>query len=144
MRTYTPKLVQEPTPEGGERLQWTSFMAEQIHEGISFVLADILRKTVHISKKEYAAYLGVDPRTLRRFEVKNRLNPAASDRAYRLARLLEAATELHDGDTVRAVRWLKTPNRALGDQRPIDMVATQPDYDRVMNLIGALQEGVFV
>jgi len=144
MRTYTPKPEQGHTPAPGERPQWTAAMAEQIHEGIPFDLADRLRETVRISKKEYAVYLGVDPRTLGRFKVRKRLNPAASDRAYRLARLLEAATELHDGDTVRAVRWLKTPNRALGDKRPIDMVATQPDFDRVMNLIGALQEGVFV
>jgi len=142
MRTYAPRLEQGPTPEGEER-QWAAFMAGQVHEGIPFDLADRLRRTLQIGKKEYAACLGVDPRTLGRFKAKGRLNPAASDRAYRLARLLEAATA-DDGDTVRAVRWLKASNRALGNQRPIDTVTTQPDCDRAMNLIGALREAVFV
>ncbi len=152
MKTYVPRNasheggVEKAKARGSEIAFWLQKMTRELRErgDVAFDDAERLRTFIELSKKEFAAQIGVDPRTLTRFRARGRLNPAASDRVYRLARLLEVATELHDGDEVRATRWLKTPNRALGDRRPIDMVATQPDFERVMDLVGALEEGVFV
>lgn len=55
---------------------------------------------------------------------------------------MEAATWLHGGDRAPAVAWLEAPNRGLGDRRPMEMVVTQPGYERAMDLIGALEEGL--
>jgi len=124
---------------------WIDRLKESMDEGVPYDLAEEIRGSLGLSKTEFAIYfLMVNPRTYARFKRTGRLNPAASDRAYRLARLLEAATALHDGDEVRAIRWIKTPNRALGDRRPIDAVRNELDFERAMDLIGALEEGVFV
>ena len=124
---------------------WIDRLKESMDEGVPYDLAEEIRGSLEISKTEFAIYfLMVNPRTYIRFKESGRLNPAASDRAYRLARLLEAATALHDGDGVRAYRWIKMPNRALGDRRPIDAVRNELDFQRVMDLIGALEEGIFV
>lgn len=152
MKTYIPtepETKQRPGLRDTDVTKWFHYSAtlkKELQERgfVQYQLAHELMVWVQVSKKEFASKLGVDPRTLTRFKQKGELSPAASDRLYRLARLLEVATELHDGDEVRAMRWLKTPNRALGDRRPIDMVATQPDFERVMDLVGALEEGVFV
>ncbi|WP_287371932.1 antitoxin Xre/MbcA/ParS toxin-binding domain-containing protein [Oceanithermus sp.] len=143
MRTYTPPKEKSPVTETGIQID-LSTMTREMSEGVPFQLAEEIRTLLDLNKTSFARKLGVDPRTLSRFRKSGRLNALASDRVYRLASLVEAATELHEGDQVRAIRWLKTPNRALGDRRPIDAIASQPDYERAMDLIGALQEGVFV
>ena len=131
---------------GGAFFRALQELARELQEnGVAkYHFAETVMTRIGVGRKEFASRLGVDPRTLTRFKKRGELNPAASDRLYRLARLLEAATKLHGGDEARAVRWLKTPNRALGDRRPIDMVATEPDFERILDLIGALEEGVFV
>ena len=140
---YTLPKEESPATETGIQIDISS-MVREMPGGVPFEVAERVRLLLNVNKTTFAGKLGVDPRTLSRFRKTGRLNALASDRVYRLARLLEAATELHEGDQVRAMRWLKTPNRALGDQRPIDAIESQPDYERTVDLIGALQEGVFV
>lgn len=146
MRTYAP--VGEPAEPGGREAslsRWLETLARELQDqgGADFAHAERMMEAIRLTKRELASRLGVDPRTLGRFRERGRLNPMASDRLYRLARLFEAAIELHQ-DEAQAARWLKTPNQALGGVCPMDMIATEPDFEQVMNLLGALKEGVFV
>jgi len=115
-------------------------------EGVlPFDLAETLRKRLGFSKEGFATkYLSVSARTYGRFGERGRLSPTISTRVYRLARLLEAATNLHAGDVARALRWIDAPNLALGGRCPIDGISRQADFDQVMGLVGALEDGVFV
>jgi len=72
------------------------------------------------------------------------LTETAQNQERRRAELINAAIELYDGNQEQAQRWLETPNRALGGRRPIEMTSNESEFEQVMNLIGALEEGVFV
>lgn len=138
MRTYAP--VGEPAEPGGREAslsRWLETLARELQDqgGADFAHAERMMEAIGLTKRELASRLGVDPRTLGRFRERGRLNPMASDRLYRLARLFEAAIELHQ-DEAQAARWLGVC--------PMDMIATEPDFEQVMNLLGALKEGVFV
>lgn len=63
---------------------------------------------------------------------------------YRFAEVLKAATDLFEGDKVRARQWLLNPVRGLGRRRPVEMSATSAGAEAVLNLIGRLKHGVAV
>ncbi|MFT0137715.1 antitoxin Xre/MbcA/ParS toxin-binding domain-containing protein [Alcanivoracaceae bacterium MT1] len=63
---------------------------------------------------------------------------------YRFAEVLKAATDLFEGDKVRARQWLLNPVRGLGGRRPVEMIATSAEAEAVLNLIGRLEHGITV
>lgn len=88
--------------------------------------------------------LVINPRTLRhRRARRERLSPEESDRVVRLARTLSSA-ERTFGDRPQAWRWLRKPNRSLGGQRPVDLLATETGARAVEESLVRLDEGMFV
>jgi hypothetical protein len=55
-----------------------------------------------------------------------------------------AAVELFDGDLAATRAWLEGPAPALGGAAPINMLAAEPGFTAVMDLIGSLEHGVFL
>jgi putative toxin-antitoxin system antitoxin component (TIGR02293 family) len=87
--------------------------------------------------------LVINPRTLRhRRARRERLSAEESDRAVRLARTLSSA-ERTFGDRERAWRWLRKPNRSLGGQRPVDLLATETGARAIEESLIRLDEGMF-
>jgi len=110
MRTYFPKETASEEPEGAsaELARLVGALEHELKErgSVGFGAALELMGWLGLGRREFAARLGITPRALARFARRGALGPAASDRLYRLARLVEAATRLHHGDRARAVAWL--------------------------------------
>ena len=47
------------------------------------------------------------------------------------------------GDKERALRWLKTPVPALGDQTPLSLLGTEGGAERVEDVLGQIEQGVW-
>jgi putative toxin-antitoxin system antitoxin component (TIGR02293 family) len=71
-----------------------------------------------------------------------RLSPNESERLLRVARILERAIALYDGDEDGAREWLETPILSLANQRPLDLTRTEPGAREVEDLIGRIEHGV--
>ena len=100
-----------------------------------------LRQGLELTLGDVAHVLGVSERSVMRKEQSHApLSVAEGDRAYRLARVADLATELI-GDAVRARGWLKTPHRYLGDQTPIAMLDTEIGTDLVIESLYAVAYG---
>ena len=54
----------------------------------------------------------------------------------------ERAVELFDGDREGARQWLETPIPALQDQRPLELVKSEPGAREVEDLIGRIEHGI--
>jgi len=48
------------------------------------------------------------------------------------------------GDREKAMRWLESPNAALGKQRPIDLLVTPEGTDQVLDVLTRIEHGVFL
>jgi putative toxin-antitoxin system antitoxin component (TIGR02293 family) len=87
--------------------------------------------------------LGIPQRTMtRRLSQRSRLTAAESDRAVRLARVYASAVEMI-GEKDKAVEWLRTPNRALGGERPLDQLDTDVGARQVEDILGRIAYGVY-
>ena len=82
-------------------------------------------------------------RTLQRKRTQNlALSALESDRLARLARILVRAEEAL-GDGSRGRRWLAQSNRALGGERPIDLLDSDTGTVAVERVLGRIEHGVF-
>lgn len=85
---------------------------------------EILR-ALQLSNDDVSRVLDISPRTLyRQLESGAKLGVAEGDRAYRVARVVDLATEML-GDTAAAEVWLRTPSQYLGGETPLEMIATE-------------------
>lgn len=100
-----------------------------------------LRQGLELTLGDVAHVLGASERSVMRKEQSGApLTVAEGDRVYRLARVADLATELI-GDGDRAIHWLKTPHRYLGNKTPIAMLDTEIGTDLVIESLFVIAYG---
>src|SRR5215471_5611576 len=109
-------------------------LAELVRKGLPAGSLLVLRDKLDLKNAALSAKLGIPQRTLtRRLNQHSRLTPAESDRAVRLARVYATAVEMI-GNAEKASQWLRTPNRVLGGEPPIDQLDTDLGAKEVENI----------
>lgn len=68
------------------------------------------------------------------------LDPAVSERIWRLADLMATARKVFD-DEESAKNWLRTPNRTFGSVAPMDYLDTEPGAMAVRQVLNAIATG---
>ena len=126
------------------RLQATSFaeLRDAVRSGLPFSSFEALTKQLELSPQHYTAVFGIPPRTVARRKEARHLNPQESDRLYRVASTLSQAVEVL-GSIDKARLWLKTPNRALGCEMPLDLLDTEIGTRQVEEVLLRLNYGIF-
>jgi putative toxin-antitoxin system antitoxin component (TIGR02293 family) len=114
-----------------------------IEEGIPVTSAEALKRTIAVPDQLLAALLGISAKTLSRARAgQGRLDPVASDRLFRVARIGALAIEVLE-DEARAVSWLKRPQIGLGGRTPLALLTTDVGRDQVEKLLLRIEHGVY-
>jgi putative toxin-antitoxin system antitoxin component (TIGR02293 family) len=118
-------------------------LAQLIRNGLPAGSVTALAERLDLRNAALSRKLGIPLRTLtRRLSEGSRLTAAESDRMVRLARVYASAVEMI-GDEEKAVQWLRTPNRALGGERPLDQLDTEVGARAVEDILGRIAYGVY-
>ncbi len=113
-----------------------------IREGLPWDAARHAKEALELSDELFAALLETSPRTLARWKkAGKKLDLAASDRLYRLVRIMSLAMEVFE-HMAPARQWLRRPQVGLGGRVPLEMAQTEPGAREVENLLGRLEHGV--
>lgn len=120
-----------------------STAAKRISEGLSTYVLEVIRRDLQLSNSELAHVVSISPRTLARRKKEVRLPSDESERAYRVARLIEIATDIL-GSKDETQGWMKEHNFALGNQRPLDLIRTEPGAQLVERTLRQIQHGITV
>jgi putative toxin-antitoxin system antitoxin component (TIGR02293 family) len=127
----------------GRTVKNSDDLAELVRDGLPAGSVTALAEKLEVGSTLVSRKLGIPQRTLsRRLSEKSRLTPAESDRIVRLARVYAGAVEMI-GDEAKALEWLRTPNRALGGERPLDQLDTDPGARAVEDVLGRIAYGVY-
>ena len=111
------------------------------HAGVTGRLLRELRARLGLTIADVARVLGVGERTvIRKEQQRAPLSATEADRAYRLARVADLATELI-GDAEKAKAWLRTPNAYLGGETPVGILDTEVGTDLVAQSLAAIAYG---
>lgn len=116
----------------------------QILAGFPYDIVSRLSTETHIDKKTICQWVGISRSTYHRKnkEDKTVFSVEQSGKLYLLARALDAAQRLLNGDMTAAIHWLKTPARALDGECPLHMLTTPMGAEAVIDLIGRIEHGV--
>lgn len=127
----------------GKTIKKPNDLAELVRKGLPANSVTALAEKLDLGNTVLSRKLGIPLRTLtRRLSQRSRLSAAESDRTVRLARVYANAVELI-GDKEKAVEWLRTPNRALGGERPLDQLDTDVGAREVEDILGRIAYGVY-
>ncbi len=127
----------------GKSIRRTGDLARLVRDGLPAGSVTALAEKLDLANAVLSQKLGIPQRTLtRRLSQHSRLTAAESDRTVRLARVFAHAVEMI-GDEEKAVEWLRTPNRALGGERPLDQLDTDLGARAVEDVLGRIAYGVY-
>lgn len=128
----------------GDVVQTDLDLAARVLQGLPAASLQYVTNALRPMMTREAVYAVVgSERTLQRKQkARERLSVSESDRLARLARIAVRAAEAL-GSQEKANRWLVTPNRAMGGQRPLDLVHTDTGSVLVEDVLGRIEHGVF-
>jgi putative toxin-antitoxin system antitoxin component (TIGR02293 family) len=116
-------------------------LREAVKAGLPFASFEALIGKFGLARDEAAAALHLPQRTIARRKKDKRLQADESDRLLRFARVsAQAAATL--GSEENALRWLRRPNRALGNQIPLNLIDTDIGARQVEEVLGRIEHGI--
>ena len=118
-------------------------LARLIAEGIPVsVLASVVERG--ILTRDEVTRLIIPRRTLaHRKRRREHLSPDESDRLVRVLHLHRAALRTFDDDAQKANIWLRSPNRALSGEIPLDLIVTSTGARLVEDALLRIEHGVY-
>lgn len=116
---------------------------ELISRGLPVTALDAFKRHATLSDAELAQLIGVSEKTLSRARAgQDKLDPVASDRLYRVVRLVVLAAEVLESSEA-GVHWLKRPQVGLGGEIPLAMMTTDAGSAEVEKLLLRIEHGVY-
>ncbi|WP_321932179.1 antitoxin Xre/MbcA/ParS toxin-binding domain-containing protein [Paraburkholderia guartelaensis] len=115
----------------------------QIREGIEAVIIErVAKDLLHVPVQTLLANLNLPSSTiLRKMAREERLSPAESDRVARVLYVRQLAVEVFE-DPALAAEWMQRSNAELGGLSPLEVLDSQPGYDRVREILLRVIHGV--
>lgn len=102
-----------------------------------------LAERLGCSVSDLLVAIQLNPRTFGRQKEKGRLSSAYSERAGRLARIIDQAEALF-ANPEDVQHWMFSPNPALGGGTPISFLDTDVGAAEVENILLAVKYGVYL
>jgi putative toxin-antitoxin system antitoxin component (TIGR02293 family) len=132
------RLLGLPTPIRSE-----VDLVNRLERGLSVSVVQALRARVGLSDEE--VYRLIAPRrTLDRREAEGQpLSGEEADRAVRIARVAARAQQVFSGKPQYAQEWLRTPQRALGDRSPFQVLTSESGARAVEEILVSIEHGFF-
>lgn len=116
---------------------------EVIEQGMPVGSAEALKGSLAVSDSVLAELLGLSEKTLSRARAAHRrLDPVASDRLFRVARIGALAMEVLE-DKRHAISWLKRPQIGLGGRIPLLLLTTDVGREQVEKLLLRIEHSVY-
>jgi len=113
-----------------------------IREGVSGDSITRLADLINIPKNDVYNLLNLKARTAQR-QVSKNLDADKSGHLVQITRILQRCVEVFE-DLEKAKRWLKSPNYALGNQIPLNLLDTTEGIELVRDTLTRIEYGVFV
>jgi len=114
----------------------------EVERGLPIKAYVTLAKTLELTPAEEDRLLHVSLRTRVRWKQRSRIDPAASDRVVRVARILALATDVLVNRS-HAVAWLREPSDVLSGRTPLQAISSDFGAEKVTNLLHQMEYGVY-
>ena len=115
-------------------------LREAARSGLPYASLETVIVKLRLGRDEAAAVLHLPQRTIARRKKEQRLQADESDRVLRLARIgAQASATLGNED--KAAKWLRRPNRALGNRTPLEVLDSDIGTRQVEEVLARIEHG---
>ena len=115
---------------------------EIVRSGITKRDLEQLKEKTKLDYEKLAEILLVDSTTLKNKKNNEKFDSSTSERILSLADLYSYGYEVFDNEE-NFNEWIFTPNRALGEEIPYNVMSSQFGREEIRNIIGRIDYGVY-
>lgn len=108
---------------------------QAIVKGLPVELATRLADELNLDSSTVAGWIGTDPKV-------SIMTPAEGDAFCRLTSLVDVLMNVLESDQVAAIRWLTSPNMALGDVPPVSLLSSEVGGRAARQVLLAIEYGL--
>lgn len=142
---YRPAVLEAPSywsylgiPESGAEL------VQSVRQGFDRSVLKRMAAVSGFTVGKLADMAGLSAYALRQAKQCGHWSSMQSDRLFRIAKVLNAVSDLFGGDWELARRWLLDHQKGLGGERPVDWLRTEVETRMVLDLIGRISHAVII
>lgn len=116
-----------------------------LSNGVSNKVFLEMKKDCPFTDIEWATYLDISIKTLQRYTKDKTyiFKPTHSEKIVELLEVMNFGNTVFD-TTEQFYLWLKTPNYALGNTKPIELIKNSYGKKLVMETLNRIEHGIFV
>jgi len=119
-------------------------MTTVVQNGIPYRLFEKIQRVSPFNEQDWATFLELSTKTLNRYKMENRyFKTLHSEKIMELAEVAKEGVAVF-GDIERFKQWLLTPNFALGNRKPQELLKDSYGQDLVMAELTHIEHGIFV
>lgn len=99
-----------------------------------------LCKILSLDQNEMAELASLSTRTFQRYDDNKKLSPIISENIIQISQVIRLGLNVF-GDRDALIKWLNSPNKALGQKKPMELLKFRTGSELVRNLLGQIQYG---
>ena len=113
-----------------------------IRKGIPYSIFALIKDYTPFSLSDWAEYLNISGKSLTRYSQSDKtFKPIHTEKIIELAEVTNLGLEVF-GDDKKFKLWLETPNYALGNQKPFDLMKDSYGKEMVMGELTRIDQGI--
>jgi putative toxin-antitoxin system antitoxin component (TIGR02293 family) len=137
--------------EKGKSITYKEFLGDKmliiaaIRVGIPYSLFDLIQYYTPFSENDWASLLDISTKSLQRYKVasQHHFRPNHSEKIIEMAEVTNMGLETF-GSFEKLKLWLNTPNFALGNLKPFELLKDSYGKELVMNELVHINHGILV
>ncbi|CAN5301947.1 hypothetical protein BH20ACI1_BH20ACI1_08670 [soil metagenome] len=132
------------------KLTYSDFLADKmliiklIREGVPYSLFSLIKDIAPFTEANWAEFLSVSTKTLERYKKDSQsFKPIHSEKIIEMAEVTNVGKEVF-GDMEKFKLWLDTPNFALGNMKPMELLKDSYGKEMVIGELTRINHGILV
>lgn len=116
-----------------------------IRAGIPYSLFELIQNQTPLSDSDWADFLGISTKSLHRYKTsdKHHFKAIHSEKIIEIAEVTKVGLDVF-GNMDKLKLWLDTPNFALGELKPIDLLKDSYGKELVLSELTRINYGILV
>jgi putative toxin-antitoxin system antitoxin component (TIGR02293 family) len=133
-----------------QNLTYSEFLSNKmliikvIRAGVPYSLFDLIRHVTPFSEVDWAGFLNLSTKSLHRYKQDGKhFKPLQSEKIIEMAEVTNVGVEVFGG-MEKFKLWLDTPNFALGNLKPMELLRDSYGKEMVIGEMTRIDHGIFV
>ena len=120
-------------------------MIVAIRKGIPYSLFDLIQGYTPFTENDWATFLDISTKSLQRYRASSSFHfkPIHSEKIIEMAEVTKVGLDVF-GDMEKLKLWLNTPNYALGQLKPIELLKDSYGKEMVISELTRISYGILV